>query len=164
MTESFETWRAVVDYEGLYEVSSLGRIRRSSDVQLLHGSVDRSRVYSKRYRRVALTKGRTKTTRYVHHLVCEAFHGRRPADLLALHDDGDSLNNQNTNLYWGSHSENGLDRVRHGHDKNAAKTHCVHGHEFTAENTYLKATGHRQCKRCTSDRGRLRYLARRDAA
>lgn len=162
--DPFESWRPVVGYEALYEVSSLGRVRRAADQRLLSGSIDRSRVYSKRYRRVALTQVRTKETRYVHHLVCEAFNGRRPVDLLALHDDGDSLNNQAANLYWGSHSENGLDRVRHGHDKNAAKTHCIHGHEFTPENTYVKASGHRQCKACTSERDRRRYLARKGAS
>lgn len=31
---------------------------------------------------------------------------------------------------------------------NAAKTHCVRGHEFTAENTYVPARGGRQCREC----------------
>lgn len=34
--------------------------------------------------------------------------------------------------------------------KNAAKTHCLRGHEFTPENTYrrLDRPGHRACKTC----------------
>lgn len=32
---------------------------------------------------------------------------------------------------------------------NARKTHCVHGHEFTVENTYIhKKRGSRHCKAC----------------
>jgi hypothetical protein len=31
---------------------------------------------------------------------------------------------------------------------NNAKTHCIHGHEFTAENTYLEAGGGRKCRIC----------------
>lgn len=31
---------------------------------------------------------------------------------------------------------------------NANKTHCVHGHEFTPENTYLLSDGHRSCRQC----------------
>lgn len=31
---------------------------------------------------------------------------------------------------------------------NARKTHCVNGHEFTEENTYLRPTGGRMCKAC----------------
>ena len=29
-----------------------------------------------------------------------------------------------------------------------AKTHCVQGHEYTTENTYIKPNGNRSCKAC----------------
>lgn len=47
--------------------------------------------------------------------------------------------------------------------KNAAKTHCDAGHEFTPENTYTRSRkqGGRQCKTCTLDRKRERYQARK---
>jgi hypothetical protein len=35
--------------------------------------------------------------------------------------------------------------VRNG---NSLKTHCVHGHEFTPENTYITSAGHRRCQAC----------------
>lgn len=28
------------------------------------------------------------------------------------------------------------------------KTHCIHGHEFTSENTYVAANGDRHCRAC----------------
>ena len=31
---------------------------------------------------------------------------------------------------------------------NASKTHCPHGHEYTAENTYINPKGHRACREC----------------
>lgn len=31
---------------------------------------------------------------------------------------------------------------------NARKTHCVHGHEFTPENTYIRPDGSRKCIAC----------------
>lgn len=34
--------------------------------------------------------------------------------------------------------------------RNAAKTHCVHGHEFTPENTCFDAEGYRNCRTCRS--------------
>jgi hypothetical protein len=34
--------------------------------------------------------------------------------------------------------------------RNARKTHCDHGHEFTPENTRLSTRGHRICKTCAS--------------
>lgn len=42
----------------------------------------------------------------------------------------------------------------------ATKTHCVHGHAFTPENTYLRRSGGRNCKTCTSIRDRVRYALR----
>lgn len=47
--------------------------------------------------------------------------------------------------------------------RNAAKTHCVNGHEFTPENTYVFPNGHRKCRACKRefDRGlRRRSLPR----
>lgn len=31
---------------------------------------------------------------------------------------------------------------------NARKTHCIHGHEFTPENTALTVDGRRECREC----------------
>lgn len=28
------------------------------------------------------------------------------------------------------------------------QTHCKHGHEYTADNTYISPKGHRRCRRC----------------
>lgn len=41
---------------------------------------------------------------------------------------------------------------------NKAKTHCIHGHEFTLENTYVppKRPTRRYCKRCMRDRASTR--------
>lgn len=35
---------------------------------------------------------------------------------------------------------------------NAVKTHCVHGHEFTPENTYIEGAGKRKCRTCIDAR------------
>jgi len=31
---------------------------------------------------------------------------------------------------------------------NSKKTHCIHGHEFTEENTYIYSNGDRKCRTC----------------
>jgi hypothetical protein len=44
----------------------------------------------------------------------------------------------------------------------AQKTHCVNGHEYTPENTYIKPTGRRVCRECDRIAGRA-YRARQAA-
>jgi len=40
----------------------------------------------------------------------------------------------------------------------ARRTHCIHGHEFTLDNTYIrKDNGHRVCMTCSSIRNRDTY-------
>ncbi len=39
------------------------------------------------------------------------------------------------------------------HAINARKTHCIHGHEFTEQNTYFDGR-RRQCRRCNAARAR----------
>lgn len=45
--------------------------------------------------------------------------------------------------------------------KRRAQTHCIHGHEFTPENTYIWRGG-RSCRAC-SDRRRKEYVERKQA-
>lgn len=44
--------------------------------------------------------------------------------------------------------------------RQAKQTHCVHGHEFTPENTYVRA-GHRSCRACHRAQELKRYYRRR---
>jgi hypothetical protein len=46
--------------------------------------------------------------------------------------------------------------------RNAAKTHCVHGHPFDEENTYQHPRRSRVCQTCQTE-GRRRYRERRKA-
>lgn len=46
---------------------------------------------------------------------------------------------------------------------NARRESCTHGHEFTADNTYVTPDGRRQCRTCIRER-LARSVARRRAA
>lgn len=106
-----ELWKAVKGYEGLYEVSDKGRIRRTSDYKLL--SIYR---YTKRYTnsrssgycRVMLRRDGVTKCAYVHRLVAISFHGMQKG-LEVNHLDGDKSNNALNNLAWSTPKEN----VRH---------------------------------------------------
>ena len=55
------------------------------------------------------------TTLAVHSSVAKVFLGDRSAEGLgALHKDGNQLNNNVENLYWGTHEQNMKDKIRHG--------------------------------------------------
>ncbi len=126
--DSIEEWRAVVGYEGFYEVSSLGRMR----------SIDRDVPTTNRYGPyVAHWRGKMLTHRIdaagagyaytslhrdgrqkkvnVHVLVLEAFRGPRPSSAHeACHDDGDKANAKLSNLRWDTKAGNWADKWRHG--------------------------------------------------
>ncbi len=43
---------------------------------------------------------------------------------------------------------------------NAAKTHCVHGHQLSGDNLVIYGT-RRKCRTCSSDQGRRRWVSQR---
>lgn len=96
---------------------------------------------------VKLRKDGIIRSRYVHHLVLEAFVGPRPDGTEACHWNDVPDDNRLVNLRWATKSENRLDCVRNGNDANARKTHCLRGHEFTEENT-RPYDGRRHCRAC----------------
>ena len=143
-------WKPVVGYEGLYEVSSTGKVW-----SIRRGRVLRPRKKSDGHLKVGLWKAGKGKDKYVHRLVLEAFVAPCPEGMECLHIDGNPENNRVDNLRWGTRGENMLDRVRHGRHHNANKTHCPRGHELTPENIpeYWKGEGSRNCLACSRARG-----------
>ena len=109
-----EVWKDVVGYEGLYEVSSLGRVRRlAAMVKGPHGSIQScpacllSPNNAGPYPMVRLCRDAKKKNARVHTLVLNAFVGPRPDDMEARHfPDRDRSNNKLSNLRWGTKVEN----------------------------------------------------------
>jgi hypothetical protein len=111
---SQEIWKDVVGYEGIYQVSDLGRVK-SLDRTQVNGILRRGRVLrgSSRgdYWRVSLRdlNGSLKV-RNVHLLVLDAFVGPRPDGLVCRHLNGNARDNRLENLCWGTREENELDK------------------------------------------------------
>ena len=117
-----ETWRAVVGFEGFYEVSDLGRVRSLDRiVKIRRKKCVATRYYAGRilklpknkdgYAVVTLSTGFVET---VHTLVLTAFVGPKPPGFQCLHGDGDQQNNSASNLRWGTVKENSDDKTGHG--------------------------------------------------
>lgn len=60
-------------------------------------------------------------------------------------------------IYVGTQQENYQDSIKAGHNHNKSKTHCIHGHEFTKENTAIYGS-RRKCKACYRKRNWERHF------
>jgi hypothetical protein len=145
-------WMAIPGWEGYYEASIHGEIRsldRTTTIgQRVKGKVLVPGLMPNGYLMVSLYRGSARHAETVHRLVMAATHGPCPDGFEVCHRNGKRNDNRRVNLYYGTRSENNLDKVRHGTDHNAVKTHCKQGHEFTPDNTYWRQEGGRTCRTC----------------
>ncbi len=115
-----EEWRPVVGYEGLYDVSSLGRVRRlrftnrRCDRLLAMPRVQCLGMTTRGYLNASLWRGGHRTLVGVHRLVLFAFAGPCPPSMEAAHNNGDKTDNRASNLRWDTRSGNHADKWRHG--------------------------------------------------
>lgn len=120
-----EIWKPVKDFEGLYEVSNLGKVKILREDRLLKP------IYNKQngYRYVRLCN-KCEKFYYIHQLVAEMF-CEKPTTNLRLtvnHKNGRKLDNRANNLEWVTFSQN----LKHAYDNNlkqlpktTRKVHCV---------------------------------------
>jgi hypothetical protein len=108
-----EIWKDVVGWEGLYEVSNIGRVR-SVDRYLGHpnsptGAFRKGKILtpkSKKYADIHLWRNSKYVSTHVHRLVAIAFIDNPENKPEVNHRDGNKLNNHISNLEWVTRSEN----------------------------------------------------------
>ena len=130
---TIETWKPVVGYEWLYEVSDFGRVRslpryggavpgrrsgRMYGGAIVSNYTPKCSLYSDGigYSQVVLHGHGVGKSRRVHQLVLEAFVGPKPDKWHGCHNDGDKTNNHLSNLRWDTHKNNFADKHKHGTD------------------------------------------------
>lgn len=114
-----EIWKDIPEYEGLYQVSSLGAVRRLDSIirrkrlngpyfdwkwkgRIMVGNINPSG-----YRYVLLSKNGNSRVKYVHTLVATLFISEKSNEFLEInHKDGNKLNNAASNLEWCTRLEN----------------------------------------------------------
>jgi hypothetical protein len=117
-----EHWLPVKGFEGLYEVSDAGRVRR---LVFINGNVRKPYLtprilkttkWSTGYLVVDLCKDNAVSHHAVHRLVLTAFAGPCPEGMVAAHGNGKRDDPRLANLRWATWCENETDKRRHGTD------------------------------------------------
>ena len=110
----FEIWKPIAGYEGLYEVSNLGRVKsleryeiaRKGVVRKRKGRILKSASDKDGYLKVTLSKEHKLKTIGVHRLVAEAFIPNPENKNTVNHKDENKNNNVVENLEWSTNGEN----------------------------------------------------------
>lgn len=101
-----EIWKDVVGYEGYYQVSNLGRIKRTRGGKGAQSGKILKQYMRDGYSSVYLTKD-AKTEGYsVHRLVAMAFHENPENKICVNHINGVKSDNRAVNLEWVTYKEN----------------------------------------------------------
>ncbi|MBQ9488273.1 MAG: NUMOD4 motif-containing HNH endonuclease [Selenomonadaceae bacterium] len=110
-----EIWRDVKDFEGIYQVSNLGRVKSfyGKEPRILKPG-----EHWNGYLGVVLFKNDHRKTYSVHRLIAEAFIPNPENKSMVNHKDGNKQNNCLENLEWATRSENVLHAHKIGLVKN----------------------------------------------
>ena len=98
-----EIWRDIAGYEGIYQVSNMGRVK---SLHWLGGRLIKPGSNKKGYLSVGLSKNNVMKNYKVHILVARAFLPNPENKPIVHHKDANRKNNRLENLEWATHYEN----------------------------------------------------------
>lgn len=112
-----EIWVPVIEFEELYEVSNLGRVRNIKTKR-----IKKDYLGNCGYKTVALSKKSKTYIKLLHKLVIESFIGNNDTTLTVNHKDHNKMNNKLENLEYMTHKMNIQDAWKNGiYDKRVQK-------------------------------------------
>lgn len=135
-----ELWKDIKGYEGLYQVSNMGRVKsldrtvalKSGSKRIIRGRILKPSLKDNGYLQVILYNNSDKRKNfYVHRLVCEAFYENPEDKPCVNHIDEDKTNNTASNLEWCTYKENS------NHGTRTARTSKPVG-QYSTDGTLIK--------------------------
>ena len=116
-----ETWKDILGYEGIYQVSNLGNVKgvdryvkySNDSVKFIKERILKTHTNNVGYSIVSLNYDGRRKTKIVHRLVLEAFAPIDSNTMTVNHIDGIKLNNRLSNLEWCTLSDN----IKHSYEK-----------------------------------------------
>jgi len=110
-----ENWKDIKGYEGIYQISNLGRVK-SLEKEIINNRYKTKMIVKEKimtpqlagwgYLSIQLRKDGFYSGKLIHKLILDAFIPNPKNKPLGNHKDGDKLNNSLDNLEWSTHSEN----------------------------------------------------------
>lgn len=141
-----EIWKPIPNYEGLYEVSSHGRVRRTYTIYgRLTNRVLRQKTAKGGYKELDLSANNKQRTFKVHKLVALAFIGICPEGYEINHIDAVPSNNHHENLEYKTHLGNmqhrsAMNRTPQGEQINTCKLSTEEVREIRAEHKHGRSS------------------------
>lgn len=113
-----EIWKDIKEYEGLYQISNLGNIRK---LRFINNIVNKEKIFNIKpqiinsgYYKVVLYKNKKYKNMLLHRIVAETFIPNINNYDFINHKDGNKLNNNVNNLEWCTRSQN----MKHAYKNN----------------------------------------------
>ena len=143
-----EIWKDIPDYEGLYQVSNLGKVRsldhvRKNGKENNHICVSKGKILTpgkdnNGYMIVVLSKdGKTKSYR-IHKLVASSFLNNKNNLKCINHKDEDKTNNNVNNLEWCTHKYNNNYGTK---PQKISKANSIKVNQYDKNHNFIKTWG-----------------------
>jgi len=118
-----EIWKPIINYEGLYEISNYGRVKRfNRDKKRRPFKIRKLKKYNKYgHLSINLCKESKVKIFQAHRLVLEAFVGPCPPGMEGCHNNGNPSDNFVGNLRYDTHKNNIHDKIKHNTDNKGSK-------------------------------------------